>query len=214
MWRIRIALSIGFYLGFFFFFLTEVERIQGEIDNITAIMEEEITQEAPVTGEMIALLVVLSIFTVVGSVGNGLVLFVFSRVRDKTTAQLFILALAAIDLFTCMIIIPLTMFVEYTRYDIQFDWLCKLYQFLITSKVPLSAFIMVAIAFDRYFCICHPLRKIITTRRTKVSRLARVLVVYRPGNIQREKQRTARAVFCADGTTDYLLVSIGNCFFG
>jgi cholecystokinin A receptor/hypocretin (orexin) receptor 2 len=52
---------------------------------------------------MIALLTVLSIFTVVGSVGNGLVLFVFSRVRDKTTAQIFILALALIDFFTCIV---------------------------------------------------------------------------------------------------------------
>ncbi|KAL8565613.1 hypothetical protein ACOMHN_021731 [Nucella lapillus] len=95
-------------------------------------MEEEITQEAPVTGEMIALLTVLS--------------FSPSRVRDKTTAQLFILALAMIDMFTCMLIIPMTMYTEYTRYDIKYDWLCKLYQFLITSKVPLSAFIMVAIA--------------------------------------------------------------------
>nr|KAG5692051.1 hypothetical protein BaRGS_021483 [Batillaria attramentaria] len=144
------------------------EQIYEEIHNITSAMEEEINHELPVTGEMIALLTILSLFTVVGSVGNGLVLFVFSRVREKTTAQLFILALALIDLFTCMVIIPFTMFVEYTRYDIKYDFLCKLYQFLITSKVPLSAFIMVAIAFDRYFCICHPLRKIITPWRTKV----------------------------------------------
>ncbi|KAL8593416.1 hypothetical protein ACOMHN_067237 [Nucella lapillus] len=130
--------------------------------------EEELLPQSPLTGEMIALLTVLSLFTVVGSVGNGLVLFVFSRVRDKTTAQIFILALALIDLFTCMVIIPFTMFVEYTRYDIKYDFLCKLYQFLITSKVPLSAFIMVAIAFDRYFCICLPLKKIITPWRTKV----------------------------------------------
>lgn len=132
-------------------------------------MEEGLNSTTPVNGEMVALLSMLSLFTVVGTVGNGLVLFVFSRVRDKTTAQLFILTLALIDLFTCLVIIPFTMFVEFTRYDINYDLLCKLYQFLITSKVPLSAFIMVAIAFDRYFCICHPLRRIITPWRTKVS---------------------------------------------
>lgn len=75
--------------------------------------------------------------------------------------------MAVIDLFTCMVIIPLTMFVEYTEYDIKYDFLCKLYHFLITSKIPMSAFIMVAIAFDRYFCICHPFARIITLARAR-----------------------------------------------
>lgn len=66
-----------------------------------------------------------------------------------------------------MVIIPLTMLVEYTEYDIKFDFLCKLYHFLITSKIPMSAFIMVAIAFDRYFCICHPFSRIITQKRAR-----------------------------------------------
>ncbi|XP_070183204.1 cholecystokinin receptor type A-like [Littorina saxatilis] len=146
-----------------------IEKLRREVENLTSMSQDEQALDHPVTGEMIALLLVLSLFTIVGSVGNGLVLFVFSRVRDKTTAQLFMLALALIDLFTCMVIIPFTMFVEYTRYDIKYDFLCKLYQFLITCKVPLSAFIMVAIGFDRYFCICHPLRKIITPWRTKAA---------------------------------------------
>ncbi|CAG5128925.1 unnamed protein product, partial [Candidula unifasciata] len=89
------------------------------------------------------------------------------RVRDKSTAQVFIISMAVIDLFTCMVIIPLTMFVEYTEYDIKYDFLCKLYHFLITSKIPMSAFIMVAIAFDRYFCICHPFARIITLSRAR-----------------------------------------------
>ncbi|PVD35592.1 hypothetical protein C0Q70_02555 [Pomacea canaliculata] len=106
----------------------EIEREKRQL------MEEGLNSTTPVNGEMVALLSMLSLFTVVGTVGNGLVLFVFSRVRDKTTAQLFILTLALIDLFTCLVIIPFTMFVEFTRYDINYDLLCKLYQFLITSK--------------------------------------------------------------------------------
>ena len=119
--------------------------------------------------EVIILITMLSVFMVVGSVGNGLVIFVFQKVREKSTAHLFIITLAIIDLFTCMVIIPFTIVVEYLRYDIRYDLLCKMYQFLITSKVPLSSFIMVAIAFDRYFCICHPLRIIVTLQRTKVT---------------------------------------------
>ncbi|KAH9488268.1 hypothetical protein Btru_048761 [Bulinus truncatus] len=92
-----------------------------------------------------------------------------NRVREKTTAQIFIITMAVIDLFTCMVIIPFTMVVEYTDYNIKYDFFCKLYNFFITSKVPLSAFIMVAIAFDRYFCICHPLKRIVTLMRVKVT---------------------------------------------
>ncbi|ESO99470.1 hypothetical protein LOTGIDRAFT_158556 [Lottia gigantea] len=118
--------------------------------------------------ETLTLTIMLSIFAILGSIGNSLATFVFYKVRDKTTAQIFILYMSVIDLFTCTVIIPFTVVVEYLRYDVRFDGICKLYQFLITSKVPLSAFIMVAIAFDRYFCICHPLRRIVTPFRMKM----------------------------------------------
>ncbi|KAK6176432.1 hypothetical protein SNE40_014719 [Patella caerulea] len=118
--------------------------------------------------EMLALIIILSTFSILGSIGNALATFVFYKVRDKSTAQIFILTMSVIDLFTCTVIIPFTIVVEYLLYDIKYDIVCKLYQFLITSKVPLSAFIMVAISFDRYFCICHPLRRIVTPLRMKI----------------------------------------------
>jgi hypothetical protein len=36
-------------------------------------------------------------------------------------------------------------------------------QFLITSNIPFSSLVMVAIAVDRYICICHPLRQVTLT---------------------------------------------------
>ncbi|XP_050411951.1 cholecystokinin receptor type A [Patella vulgata] len=118
---------------------------------------------------MIILIIMLSTFALVGSIGNGLSTFVFYKIRDKTSAQIFILTLSVIDLFTCTVIIPFTIVMEYLNYTIKYDAICKLYQFLITSKVPLSAFMMVAIAFDRYFCICHSLRRIVNPFRTKIA---------------------------------------------
>ncbi|KAK0063692.1 orexin receptor type 2 [Biomphalaria pfeifferi] len=131
-------------------------------------MNNKVEDEKSSMTEKIILIIMLSLFSVVGSVGNGMVIFVFQRIRDKSTAQIFIITMAVIDLFTCMVIIPFTMVVEYTDFKIKYDFFCKLYHFFITSKVPLSAFIMVAIAFDRYFCICHPLKRIMTVRRVKV----------------------------------------------
>ncbi|RUS81500.1 hypothetical protein EGW08_010728, partial [Elysia chlorotica] len=94
--------------------------------------------------------------------------FPYQRVRDKSTAQILIVFMAIIDLLTCMIIIPMTAYLEYTEYRLRSDIMCKMYHFLITSKVPLSLFIMVVIAIDRYLCICRPMHKVITRARVKV----------------------------------------------
>ena len=46
----------------------------------------------------------------------------------------------------------------------------QVYQFLITSNIPFSALIMVAIAVDRYLCICHPWLSatVMSVRRAKI----------------------------------------------
>ena len=111
----------------------------------------------------------LSVLAVVGSGGNAIVLYVFGAKRDKLTSTVFIIALAAVDLVTCLIVIPFTVFMESVDFKINVDACCKLYHFLITSNVPCSALIMVAIAVDRYLCICHPFMRVMTVHRAKVS---------------------------------------------
>lgn len=109
----------------------------------------------------------LSVFSVVGTTGNAFVLYVFSNKKDKNTSTVFILALASIDFVTCLCLIPFTIIVEFQYKKIDNDIMCKIYQFFITSNVPFSAFIMVAIAFDRYFCICRPWMKILDIKSAK-----------------------------------------------
>ena len=57
---------------------------------------------------------------------------------------------------------------EYVDFHIDVDIVCKLYQFTITSNIPFSAMIMVAIAVDRYLCICHPFLRIMTMYRARI----------------------------------------------
>lgn len=109
----------------------------------------------------------LTIFSIVGTTGNAFVLYVFSKKKDKTTSTVFILALALIDFVTCLFLIPFTIVVEFLYKKIDNDALCKIYQFFVTSNVPLSAFIMTAIAFDRYLCICRPWVKFLDIRFAK-----------------------------------------------
>lgn len=110
----------------------------------------------------------LSVLSVVGSIGNVVVLYVFGMKKEKLTANVFIIALASVDLITCLIVIPFTVFMEYVNFHVSSDACCKLYMFLITCNIPFSAFIMVAIAVDRYLCICHPFLRLMTVGRAKV----------------------------------------------
>uniref|UniRef100_A0A2C9LL03 G-protein coupled receptors family 1 profile domain-containing protein n=1 Tax=Biomphalaria glabrata TaxID=6526 RepID=A0A2C9LL03_BIOGL len=71
------------------------------------------------------------------------------------------------DFITCLITIPYTVVFELLTYKLVYDLACKSYMFLITSTVPFSAYIMVAIALDRYFCICHPFLHAFTIPRAK-----------------------------------------------
>ena len=57
-----------------------------------------------------------------------------------------------------------------------YDAVCKGYMFFITFNIPLSAFIMVAVGFDRYFCICHPFLRAMTVTRAKLCLVALTLL--------------------------------------
>lgn len=109
----------------------------------------------------------LMTFSLAGSVGNAFVIYIFSRKREKSTTTIFILVLAMTDFFTCLVIIPFTIYYEVMAKRINNDVQCKVYTFLITSNIPFSAFIMVLIAFDRYFKICRPWNQCLDIRMSK-----------------------------------------------
>ncbi|XP_048729671.1 orexin receptor type 2-like [Ostrea edulis] len=118
--------------------------------------------------EKIIVYIMQSIFSVVGTIGNSLVLYIYLRKKDKSTSSIFILALAGADFFTCLVIVPYNIVTLYLDYKHGFDVMCRIYMFLITGGVPYATLIMVAIAFDRYFCICHPFLHVITIFRAKL----------------------------------------------
>lgn len=114
------------------------------------------TMEISSDAELYIVIGFLAFLSIMGTAGNALVLYVFAKKKDKLVSTLFIIVLASVDFITCLFVIPFTIFMEYVKFVVNYDALCKIYQFLITSNIPFSAMIMVAIAIDRYFCICHP----------------------------------------------------------
>ena len=117
--------------------------------------------------QMHTAMTIVGFLAVSGMIGNSLVLYVFSGQRQKPTSTIFILTLALTDLVTSTVTMPYTIVVEMLHFEVEYDIVCKLYQFLITSTIPFSAFVMVAIAVDRYLCIVHPFRHTMTMERAK-----------------------------------------------
>lgn len=106
--------------------------------------------------------------SIVGSIGNLVVAFVYWNKRDKQTSTFFILFLAFIDLFVCSVLVPATIYIEKIFYETDNIYFCTSYFFLLTTSVPMSSLLMTAIAFDRYFCICMVNRNIMTLHRAKI----------------------------------------------
>lgn len=98
----------------------------------------------------------LAIFCVVGSVGNALAIYITAVVREPIISRHFIIALAVVDMMTCVIVLPMTSYLMYVEFNVPAGAVCRVYQFLITSNIPFSIFIMVAIAIERCVAICWP----------------------------------------------------------
>lgn len=137
-------------------------------DTVDDLAESQMNEMIGSHIELYVVMGILSFLSIVGVAGNALVLYVFAQKKDRMTSTLFILGLAFVDFMTCLVVIPYTIYMEFVNFSIQYDVLCKVYQFLITSNIPFSALIMVAIAIDRYFCICHPFLHAINITRARI----------------------------------------------
>lgn len=111
----------------------------------------------------------VTLFSVCGILGNALAIFVFSRQKHKLSSTVFILTLAVTDFISSLVTMPYTVVIELMDYDIGYDIPCKLYQFMKTTTIPFSAFVMVAIALDRYLCIVYPFKHMMTVKKAKIT---------------------------------------------
>ena len=83
------------------------------------------------TGELIATFTLLALFTLIGTISNALVICVFAKKKNRHTSTVFILTLAVVDMLTCFIVMPFTIYMEFRKRKVAHDF--KLYLFLITS---------------------------------------------------------------------------------
>ncbi|KXJ16320.1 pyroglutamylated RF-amide peptide receptor [Exaiptasia diaphana] len=125
----------------------------------------EVTVWAIQGPEFIASVVVLGLVSLVGLLGNALVVSIITTTRkrgQKTAVQIFILHLAVSDLMVCLLCIPLTLLVNFnfpshvtnTEHN-----LCKVTRFTQFLAPSSSIAILTVISIDRFYSLVKPFKR-------------------------------------------------------
>ena len=76
----------------------------------------------------------LGLLSIAGTVGNALVLCVFTRRKDSLVSTVYIISLANVDFITCLLVVPFTIYMEHVNFCISSDAVCKVLPVLIASR--------------------------------------------------------------------------------
>ncbi|RNA11620.1 muscarinic acetylcholine receptor M2-like [Brachionus plicatilis] len=109
------------------------------------------------------------ITSVIGLIGNFLVLTVYQKkLKDNESITFIIIHLALTDFLCCAVLIPINCYHELNIGKITSDFMCKFHSFLNIINITYSCLLMTLVAFERFFCIVYPFKKIVTVPRAKV----------------------------------------------
>ena len=107
---------------------------------------------------MVPVELLMGVLMTVGILGNTLVLIVYILRIRKTTAQNYIVYLAAIDLLACVVIHPYVIYKLFNNYNQTWTVACKIFEFIVHTSLALSGLTLMVIAVDRYLAICRPVK--------------------------------------------------------
>lgn len=141
--------------------------------------ESELNYSCPITGKEgelanVAKITAFVVIMAVSLIGNLLIIIITRRTRRmRKVAFTFIVNMAIADLCTTVINMPESLVVEIKNTD---EWmsgdvgqiLCKLLPFCQQVCSCCSILSLLAIAFDRFFAICFPLKKVMARKLSRV----------------------------------------------
>ncbi|XP_071107655.1 substance-K receptor-like [Haliotis cracherodii] len=119
-------------------------------------------------GSRVTLIMLYTITSVAAVIGNTLAIVIFVKGhRSRTELRPFLINLAVADLIMAIICIPFTF-----TYQILEKWIfsapmCPIVSFLQQMAVTASVSTNMAVGVDRFFAITYPLKKRLTTSRSK-----------------------------------------------
>ena len=109
----------------------------------------------------------LIISTVLGTIGNAAAIYIFGFKMKRNNTNIFTAWLSVYELLTCLLNIYEVYDKRFPMYSGTLSILCKLVRFLIIFCTSASAFLLLCIAFDRYFMVCKPLKRKSPTERNR-----------------------------------------------
>lgn len=142
-------------------------------DNITVSYRGYCTLDslnAKETIKRIPIIVFLSIFMIIGILGNSLVIAVFfGTLKKRQSAHwTFIRALAVVDLFVCTIVISFELAQQTHQLTFYNEGACKLFRTLTVYSTIISAFLMISISSDRLRLVCWPTNRQLTSNKALI----------------------------------------------
>ncbi|XP_071953018.1 neuromedin-U receptor 2-like [Antedon mediterranea] len=110
----------------------------------------------------------------IGIIGNIIIITLITKDKTlRTSPNMYLLALAVSDIIY-LLSENLRGWVQYATSPVQADssgipfGVLKLFLFTRSSSILASCFIIIAVSFDRYFCICKPMRSLTSTKKTAI----------------------------------------------
>ncbi|XP_033116285.1 neuromedin-U receptor 2-like [Anneissia japonica] len=132
----------------------------------------------------------LPIVVVIGVIGNiFIIVLILKEKKLRSSPNMYLLALAVSDIIY-LLSENIRGWLQYSTSSLQADSsgvglrLSKLLLFTRSSSILSSCFIMIAVSFDRYFCICKPMRSLTTTKKTTIKICIAIWVVTALYNIR------------------------------
>lgn len=127
---------------------------------------DQVNDDTAVT--LLPAIILVVIYMLIGLFGNPLVAFYYGCRAKATSSYHFIVALSVFDLITCCISMPLEIVDMRNSFKFENTIACKILRFVNYFASISSGGILIAIAVDRYRKICHPFKKQITLKLTKI----------------------------------------------
>lgn len=112
-------------------------------------------------------LIMMSVLMTVGIPGNTLVIVVYTCKKNKSPANIYMIALASLDLFACVVIHPYIIWRIFNGYYKPHETICKIFEYFIHHIMGTQGLVLFAISVDRYICAKYPMQFVNAITRTK-----------------------------------------------
>lgn len=98
------------------------------------------------------------IYSVLGTIGNSLVIYVYGLKWKKNKTRIYILCLGALDFINCTFNMPIEVAIAWSPLDFNQHLLCKLSRGCTYIINNTGSLVFVAVAIDRYLLVYKPLQ--------------------------------------------------------